>query len=261
MENKKQNIIDKYKELKNKLGYPPSSREFYKESGITQHSLTKIYGSTPYVKLVLECGDKPAEFSSEKVPIEKIFIQWGEIMRKERRVPTLADWLFYKCTPHHSRIFINFGFKWKDIPRQFIKFAQGKKEWEDIIKYVNVVEPMEEETFISSNNEVNDNGDYRIYLPPVISLLETLSKNENKSLDFEKKVNLAFQLIGFQVDDLGQGTGRNPDGIAKCRQYHYAIIIDAKSRKEKYTIGTEDRKFIEYIKKYGASCYRVGKAG
>jgi hypothetical protein len=76
------------------------------------------------------------------------------------------------------------------------------------------------------------------------------STDEEKSKEFEKDVNIAFQMLGFEVADYGQGTGRNPDGIAKENQYRYAILIDSKSRKDGYKVGTEDRKFIEYIKTF-----------
>jgi hypothetical protein len=65
-------------------------------------------------------------------------------------------------------------------------------------------------------------------------------------------------MLGFEVTDYGQGTGRNPDGIAKENQNRYAILIDAKSRKDKYKIGTEDRKFIEYIKTFSDPLRKSG---
>ena len=84
------------------------------------------------------------------------------------------------------------------------------------------------------------------------------SVNEEKSKEFEKGVNLVFQMLGFEVTNYGQGTGRNPDGVAKENQSRYAILIDAKSRRENYKIGTEDRKFIEYIKTFSEPLRKSG---
>ncbi|MFW9889138.1 MAG: hypothetical protein ACFFER_13215 [Candidatus Thorarchaeota archaeon] len=99
------------------------------------------------------------------------------------------------------------------------------------------------------------------YTPPVISILPQMAKIdpsveeacrlEGKSLpvEFERRVTDAFRMLGFTVERRGQGHGREPDVIAKCVDYHYAIIIDAKARSDQYKIGTESRKFIEYIQK------------
>lgn len=65
-------------------------------------------------------------------------------------------------------------------------------------------------------------------------------------------------MLGFEVTEYGQGTGRKPDGIAKDNQNRYAILIDAKSRKDSYKMGTEDRKFIEYIKTFSDSLIKSG---
>jgi hypothetical protein len=72
--------------------------------------------------------------------------------------------------------------------------------------------------------------------------------DKEKAIAFERQVALLFQMLGFDTNIFGQGTGRNPDCIAKASQFSYAVLIDAKSRGEHYKIGTEDRKFIEYIK-------------
>jgi hypothetical protein len=99
------------------------------------------------------------------------------------------------------------------------------------------------------------------YVPPIVSILpqmaridseiEAICKEEGLDLptEFEKRVAIAFKLIGFEVERRGQGAGREPDIIATSNEHRYAIIIDAKARREFYRIGTEDRKFIEYIQK------------
>lgn len=98
------------------------------------------------------------------------------------------------------------------------------------------------------------------YIPPIVAILSRLAKqdpelekicqNEKKKISdvFEERVAIAFEMIGFEVESLGQGHGRVPDGIAICREYHYAIIFDAKSTKDEYRIGTDSRAFIEYIR-------------
>ncbi len=102
------------------------------------------------------------------------------------------------------------------------------------------------------------------YLPPVIECLSVLSRGSDSALaaceklkvnlnsEFERRTAIAFELLGLSVERLGQGAGRNPDGIAKCFEQHWAIIYDAKVRTSEYRLLTdEDRKFREYIERMG----------
>lgn len=49
------------------------------------------------------------------------------------------------------------------------------------------------------------------------------------------------------MTNLGQGHGRVPDGIVISREFNYAILYDAKVRKDSYTMGTDERAIREYI--------------
>jgi len=97
------------------------------------------------------------------------------------------------------------------------------------------------------------------YVPPVVSIVPLLARNDpviqeackqsGSSVEnvFEDRIAVLFQMLGYGVEKLGQGYGRVPDGIAKCIEYHYAIIFDAKSRSDGYRLGTDDRAIREYI--------------
>ncbi|WP_136515936.1 restriction endonuclease FokI C-terminal domain-containing protein [Geomonas edaphica] len=97
------------------------------------------------------------------------------------------------------------------------------------------------------------------YLPPIISVLPAMSRNEPAmieaagrsgiSLDraFEKYINAAFSILGYETKLLGQGSGRVPDGLAYADDYNYAIIWDGKIRADGYKIGTDDRTIKDYI--------------
>jgi hypothetical protein len=108
------------------------------------------------------------------------------------------------------------------------------------------------------------------YVPSVVSILpglarkdpdlEKLCEDENKSIskELENRVADAFVMLGFEVEKLGQGRGRVPDGIAMCREYHYAIIYDAKATQYDYSIGTDSRAFTEYIRSQTPRLRRQG---
>jgi len=64
---------------------------------------------------------------------------------------------------------------------------------------------------------------------------------------FEKSINAAFTVLGYETKLLGQGQGRVPDGQALNVDDSYAILWDAKVRTDHHNMGTDDRAVREYI--------------
>lgn len=97
------------------------------------------------------------------------------------------------------------------------------------------------------------------FLPPIVSDLSAVAERDsaaeaeyddhgqNLAVVFEKKLHHSFRILGFDVQELGQGSGRQPDGIATAVRNDYAIIYDAKVREDGYSIATDDRAIREYI--------------
>jgi hypothetical protein len=97
------------------------------------------------------------------------------------------------------------------------------------------------------------------YVPPIIAILPRMARNEphlheaakasGTSLEraFEKSINAAFTVLGYETKLLGQGQGRVPDGQALNPDDSYAILWDAKMRTDRYIMGTDDRAVKEYI--------------
>jgi hypothetical protein len=98
------------------------------------------------------------------------------------------------------------------------------------------------------------------YVPPLIAILPQIAQNA-KGLDaaakasgtaleraFEKRIDAALQILGYETKLLGQGSGRVPDGIALDHDNLYAVLWDGKVRKDGYSMGTDDRPIREYIK-------------
>lgn len=108
------------------------------------------------------------------------------------------------------------------------------------------------------------------YIPPVVAILPRLAVNDpelaeickqmGSSIDvvFEKRLDTLFQMLGYETELLGQGHGRVPDGVAICREFHYAIGYDAKVRQQNYSMGTEQRKIQEYINRLTERLRRQG---
>lgn len=97
------------------------------------------------------------------------------------------------------------------------------------------------------------------YVPPIIAILPQMARHSPDLVEaasrsgtslpraFEKNINAAFTILGYETKLLGQGAGRVPDGLARAEDENYAIIWDAKVRADGYSMGTDDRTIKEYI--------------
>ncbi|MPM90329.1 hypothetical protein SDC9_137450 [bioreactor metagenome] len=97
------------------------------------------------------------------------------------------------------------------------------------------------------------------YVPPIVSVLVEMAnnnrslieaaKNSGTSLEraFEKYIDIAFKILGYETRLMGQGNGRVPDGAAAAKDDDYIILWDAKIRSDGYSMGTDDRTIREYI--------------
>lgn len=98
------------------------------------------------------------------------------------------------------------------------------------------------------------------WIPGIVNDLIELSHNRESKWSlrqqlrpdkaFETKLRYAFTLLGYETEELGQGTGREPDGVALSMGVmdgDYAIVYDAKARESHFSIGTSDREIFEYI--------------
>ena len=98
-----------------------------------------------------------------------------------------------------------------------------------------------------------------IYVPPIVSILPEMARHSEKLVEaakrsgtileraFEKYIDAAFTMLGYESQLLGQGKGRVPDGRSISYDDGYALIWDAKVRAKGYSMGTDDRAIREYI--------------
>ncbi|GAB3686519.1 hypothetical protein GCM10028857_18700 [Salinarchaeum chitinilyticum] len=123
-------------------------------------------------------------------------------------------------------------------------------------------EPTEQPAYVDGN---------RPYLPAVVADLDHVAAGTDVAVEryahvdsdlavvFEQKCAQMFEMLGFDTEALGQGSGRNPDGIAKAVRNDYAIIYDAKKRESGYRIGRDDRTIREYIDRHTRRLRDQGK--
>ena len=203
----------------------------------------------------MAAGDKPKTFSLKRKTNEELLTNWGKFARKINKIPGQPDWSFYKFKPSVVTYRHRFG-NLSNIREEFKKFAGNKAGWEDVIALLDNAEParLVNEVLINKNDK---NVNYKEYIPNILNDFELLSRIQSEG--FENGAALIYQFLGFDIEKLGkEKTGkREPDGIA-YNKGGYAIIYDAKSRKAGYCLRTDDRRVIEYIKKYRDKIKREG---
>jgi hypothetical protein len=139
-----------------------------------------------------------------------------------------------------------------------------QKEWDES-------EIDEEETGGETDNADTFIDVDKPYLPPVVADLDEIAAGTDQAVNryvpvdtnlavvFEQKCASVFEMLGFDTEILGQGSGRNPDGIATAVRNDYAVIYDAKKREEGYRIGRDDRTIREYIEAHTRRLRDQGK--
>ncbi|MBN8641125.1 MAG: restriction endonuclease [Flavobacteriales bacterium] len=99
-------------------------------------------------------------------------------------------------------------------------------------------------------------------MPKVAKLVELGSETDksasSKGSAYEKLVAEIFKQLDFEVESLGQGSGRNPDAILRHREENTAFLVDAKAYSNGYSLGIDDRAIKEYINHY---CPKLQKEG
>lgn len=142
--------------------------------------------------------------------------------------------------------------EYRDVANAIYWHEKLREEWEE----ETIEEPNEHS--VEFPEIVSD-----AFLPPVIGDLSEVSQRSETAehryeesdtslaVIFEDKLHHAFRTIGYDVEELGQGSGREPDGVAEAVRNDYAVIYDAKVRTNGYDINTDDRAIREYIQTHG----------
>ncbi len=102
------------------------------------------------------------------------------------------------------------------------------------------------------------------FLPATLCDLADLARGvssdpeANVAGEFETRCGEAFRSLGFTVQQLGQGCGRVADCLALAPVDRFGVILDAKVRREGYSLGTDDRQFCEYAARHSRELAQAG---
>ena len=220
-------------------------------------------------ELANEVGVTPNELTPRMLD-EDLYREFSKVCLHLKKIPTehelrIATRELKTKTHMASRRFGSFP----EFRKQFHNWLQSEPiEFKKILDFKGWEPKAQRESSGSSfSASVDEPVFLHPFLPACLQHLETLARGERPPYGdndlgvdrlFELRIADAFRCLGFEVQSLGQGTGRKPDALAIARQERFAVIIDAKVRQDGYRLGTEDRKFLEYATTCGRELQRQG---
>ena len=178
---------------------------------------------------------------------QELFVQDGDYGRDYIEFVSVMDNLVTVATQTTDE-----EWQYRDISNAIYWHEELQPEWEGESESESTLERLGKRTPAAADSRSP-------FLPPIVADLAGVSKrNEaveaqyegvgrNLAVVFERKLHHAFRMLGFDVQALGQGSGREPDGVATAVQNNYAIIYDAKVRENGYSMSTDDRAIRDYI--------------
>ncbi len=254
-------ILAEITRLAKEDGRPPGQMRFHSNTKITRYQTEKFYST--WSEWLAAAGFAPNQ-KTEQISREELLPLLAELTRRLGLFPT------YRQLSKEARDTPGFPFPQVFYDRLGAKdervaalreWAAERPEYNDVARILEVyptpaipkaravsTAPLPETEVISES-----------YIPPVVASLESLAfgsaaavkacraLHRDPSNEFERRVGIAFQILGLTVEPMGQGYGRVADGIARCASGRWAIIYDAKAHSGGYRLKTEDRKFREYI--------------
>jgi hypothetical protein len=230
-------------------------------------SEVKYYWATPSA-LAKEVGAEPNEFGS-RLDDEVVFRDYATACLSLGKIPSEAELRIaqreLKIQTHSVRTRDGSIQAFQDKFREWLRTSGS--EFKAILDFAGWARAKPDVATKNGDPAVVEGPVFHPFLPACLQYFEVLARGEMPpyesaggpaSLLFERRTADAFRCLGFEIQQLGQGTGRNADCIATAPRERVALIIDAKVRSNGYILGTEDRKFLEYAVTHCAELQRKG---
>jgi hypothetical protein len=106
----------------------PSRREFLSSTGIPESTVLRFFPS--WNAAVRAAGLKPNTRNQRREDRE-LLEDWGQAVRKNHKIPSRRTYC-HSGTFDQSTVTRRFGC-WSKVPEAFRKFAEGKREWADVL--------------------------------------------------------------------------------------------------------------------------------
>jgi hypothetical protein len=252
----KEQIIDAYNALKTETGRAPRLNDLLRMTEVKRYGIARHFRT--WSEMVKEMGDIPGTLMIPEYSDDDFLNAYGEFIREHRRLPTTADWLFYRIKPAYATYKLRFKCLWSELPLLFYSYTHKREEWNDVTEFMKVSHILTPEQIKEAESSKPGSFRYSVHridphlahaVPHSVGDLVALSYGERSAVEFESRCGDVMRMFGYDVIAQGQGKGRTADGIAVDLMNKYAIIYDAKSRSDKYIPKTDDRAITDYIGK------------
>ena len=175
--------IKLYHSIKIQLGKQPNSQEYFMESGLNMQILIKIYGSSSFSKLQLECSDEPSKWGKDRTSIDEIMMQYGDLAMELNSLPKQADWIHKKCRPMPANISKPpHNIPWPHMPIHFKAWAMPSEKYVPVLSWI----PDTEHTQIKNNINTK--------LEKLLTDIREWSPDRRRNVEETYKVELRNQL-------------------------------------------------------------------
>lgn len=264
MPRSREEILEKYRSCAEKLGRPPGRNIFERMAGIKLWEVSYYWPNS--TALAQEAGLLPNSMVTA-IPEDQLLEAYSRICLQIKRVPS-SNQLRIATRELDSFSHSSYTRPYGSVPalqKRFKEWIENERpEFSEILKYNGWSQTRRASTADSASIEPQTKS--RPFLPTVLQGLDRLSRgekfflhsDENVNTAFERRCADAFRCLGFEVEPLGQDRGRKADCLALARQESFGVIIDAKVRQDGYSLGTEDRKFLEYAVTHARELQRNG---
>jgi Homing endonuclease associated repeat len=119
-----------------KLGHVPSRKELTTEGGgVSRQQIRKHFGT--YKRALQDCNLEKTGCGRE-VSIARLFQDWAEVVRAERKIPTIAD--YERLSKYSLRPLMRRFGSWLDVPQGLKQYAEEGgigEEWKDVLALVD----------------------------------------------------------------------------------------------------------------------------
>lgn len=264
MRRSREEIIEQFVALRTKLGKTPGAKLFCKITGIRPSEI-QYYWPRPSA-LAEEAGAQPNQLQG-KLSDEEVFRDYAKVCLHLGKVPTHAE-LRIQQRELKTRTYSVYARDGTihNFQSRFRAWLAGSEDGlKPILGFHGWATPRAQSPFAQPPAAAQPH--FHPFLPACLQYLDALALGQLPPFEdpatkvstlFERRTSQAFTCLGFEVRDLGQGTGRNADCLACASRERLALIVDAKVRSSGYVLGTEDRKFLDYALKHGPDLQKQG---
>jgi hypothetical protein len=271
-EARKRRLLEAVRDYVKREGAVPGIQRFAKEVGEGRHTFQGVLWPS-WGAFLLDAGLDPGQMT-QAVPEDELLAHLAKLTRSLGRFPSFAQLRFASAEakiPSDKTYRTRFG-GLAEIHERLQVWVADRAEYADVAGILAAEVPARRRTDAPPSPVVATPAPLLSdsLIPPAVDCIPSLAASEEDierecaergltpSVELETRLALAFRILGLDVEGLGQGSGRVADGIARCRSGRWALVYDAKVRRGGFVMGTEDRKFREYIERHGKDLERDG---